>query len=444
MDKNDPQQTASQEAALARLRAADPAAAAETDLTALRAAVQERWDAAPADELARRRWTGWPVRAAAAAAAALVIGGGGFALGNAGAGEPAAAVITLGGPAEASDALGPEPLSRVAGESDMSIWPGYWSRTVFTASGLSGAGGVASAWGFDPSAVFNEATVAAAAAALGVSGTPQLVDGMWTVGPNDGSAAIVQLYPDGTAGLNYYDPTKDVWRCAVTAVEEPAPDGEGSSGAEGSEVLPAPDPCTEQDLGPAAQGDAAISVLRDAMSALGVDPGEFEFVTEDSGDPTWSWVTAYQVVQGQRSGVAWSASLTGAGLQSLYGSAAPLVELGEYQVISPAEAVARLADPRFGVGSGGFIAMERVGAVDDAMVSSGSVPSLPGTVAAGAQIQWPVERVTIVEARLGLALHTQVDGAALLVPTYELTSDDGGVWAVIAVVDSHLDFSSVR
>lgn len=441
--------------AMARLRAADPAVDAEPDLTTLRAAVQERWDQTPPDELARRRF-GWPARLAAAAAAALVVGGGGGYLLGTDTAEPAAEVISLGGAGDGRVA----PEAAGLGEADM-IWPGWYGRTVFTASGLSDAGGSASAWGFDPTAAFNAEAIAAAAQALDVPGEPRLVDGMWVVGPNDGSAATVTLYPDGTTSLSYWDPTKDVWRCPVAP--EPMDDGDTGGGV---------DPCTERDLGPAPVGEAAIAMLRDVLAALGMDPADFEFEASEEGDSGYGWASAYQVVAGQRSGVVWSASFTGAGIQGLYGSTAPLVALGDYQVVSPVRAVARLGDPRFGAAFGGVMPLlEGVAEADLGIdVPEGDVPvgtageaaardaeaetsdvaeppwsaEPPEAPAAGTRVNWPVTDVTIVEARLGLALHTQRDGSTLLVPTYELTGSEGGVWSVIAVVDEQLDFTALR
>src|SRR5665648_560811 len=93
MDDRTPQDVAAEDAAVARLRAADPGAGVVPDTVALRSAVDER-RAAPdvrsdvPDELAARRarrWTGWPAKIAGVAAAALVVGGGGgYAIGAAG------------------------------------------------------------------------------------------------------------------------------------------------------------------------------------------------------------------------------------------------------------------------------------------------------------------------------------------------------------------------
>ncbi|MBX9247105.1 hypothetical protein ICW40_20135, partial [Actinotalea ferrariae] len=337
---------------------------------------------------------------------------------------------------------------------------GGWGRTVFRASGLPTDGGRAPAWGFDPAAAFTQEAAASAAAALGVAGEAELVDGVWTVGPRDGSAAGVTLYPDGTASFNYYDPAKDPWACvgpdAPTSGDAsssgPATSGaagEGSSGAadltEPSIALPEPQPCGDRDLGQAPRGEAAVAVVRDALTALGLDPAGFELAAEDYGDEMWTYVNAHQVVGGQRTGLAWSASLTGGGLQSLYGPLAPAVELGEYDVVSPTEAVERLGDPRFGSGGSGPVRLldGEPGAMAE-MPAEPTTPQLPTTPEAGAPFAWPVTEVTIVDVRLGSALHTLPDGAAALLPTYELISGDGAVWTVLAVAESALDLEPSR
>jgi len=486
------------DAAFDRLRGADPAAGMEPDPTALDAAVRAR-TADPADELATaraRRGRGTWLTVAAVAVGALVFGSAGFALGNAdgGAANTAGGVITLGqqgtgregtggqgagGPAAPETAMG-------AADSKLSssqIAPWYGGRTVFTASGLSDAAGSAEAWAFDPAQVFTEETANRLAQALGVQGTASLVDGAWTVGPNDGSGPSMQLQPDGLASVNFYDPGLDPYSCPTVAPQSEEPqssDGSGVTGSTGSgsatgssgsatsdgtlgeaEAMPMPEPaltCTDTPIGAAPQGDAAISRARDVIGSLGLDAGAFEYETQDPGMPQSSYVTAFQVIGGQRTGATWSIGLVGDGVQSLYGSLAPVASLGSYDVVSANAAVARLTDPRFGASYGGPI-MPIMYAEDGAQlkgapstldrgansVSPEIAPApertVPPTAEPGSPIAWPVAEVTLTSARLGLTMYTLPDGATLLLPAYELSSADGQVWSVIAVADSHLDFA---
>ncbi|NMR20383.1 hypothetical protein [Cellulomonas fimi] len=483
------------DAALERLRASDPAVGAEPDTRSLDAAVRSRVASPPAaerpvagttDELAvaraRRGRSRW-VPAAAVAAGALVFGSAGYALGSAGEDETpsAAPAITLQGMtagAAPSQALGaPEAATDAAARSSM-IAPWYGGRTVFTAAGLSGEGGTADGWAFDGASVFSAETAERVAQALGVSGSAELRFGSWAVGPDDGTGASLQLMPDGTASVSYYDPTLDPYACPQPTGEGPTrSDGSGTSGStEGSagsaepaapEMVPVPVPVPEPGrecldsaaLGDAPQGDAAVSRFRELLASVGVDPDAYQYETGDSGMRELSYVTANQVVDEQLSGTAWSVTFVGDGVQSLYGSLAPLVPLGAYDVVSPAEAAERLMDPRFGATTGGPIMYAARGGVtlegaitelDTGTSSAASEPApatdptVPPTVAPGSALRWPVTEVTLTSSRLGLTLYTQPDGATVLVPAYELSSDDGGTWSVIAVAESQLDLAPAR
>lgn len=465
----DPPTGSDEDAYVDRLRAVDPAARLDTDLTTLRAAVGARAGegstaALVPDQLAARRRSrfGRPLQVAAAAAAILAVGSGGYAVGLDRAPssvQDAAPAITLEGAGGARDsaAAGSTPMAPAPGAESLSSskmadsaagYGGWWGRTVFTSAGLSTQGGTAEAWAFDPSSTFSEATAAAAAAALGLAGAPAFLNGAWQVGPNDGSGPSLTLSPDGQGSLSFYDPTVDPWSCLATDAPPVAPD---ASATLDPAIAPGEPQCAQRDLGPVPSKDAVAARLSEVLAALGIDASSYEMVGEDYGDTTWTYVTAYQVVDGQRTGATWSAAMTGAGLSSLYGSTAPLVSLGRYDVVSPAQAVARLGDPRFGASGGGYpLATDTMmGAKEGAVTSSGAgevapapEPTLPAVPRAGLAFSWPVQAVEITSARLGLAQTWQQDGSVVLVPTYALTGTDGSTWSVIAVADAALDFST--
>jgi hypothetical protein len=472
-----------------RVRAADPAAGLQPDAASLDAAVRrrlgepdERAAAAGADDLDRARGArthATPTRAArlpgrwaavaAVAAGTLVVGtAGGYALGSrdGGTGTTAAAgAISLSGStgsagAAESSALG-EDAARAAADApsvasdtamSSSFLPWFGGRTVFSASGLSDEAGTAEAWAYDPSQVFGTETASRVASSLGLEGEPRLEGGTWVVGPQDGTSASLQLQPDGVTSVSYYDPRLDPFGCPRTlAVPETAVDG---GGTEPGTVDPGIPPCEPAETGPAPQGEAAQARAREVLQAAGVDPDRYEYEVGDSGTPDAAYVTAFEVVDGQRSGLAWSVTLVGDGVQALYGGLAPLVPLGSYEVVSENEAVARLSDPRFGASGGGVMpaassaraAEEAASAIAPAEPApdGGMAPATPpATVAPGAALGWPVTEVELVAARLGLAQHTLPTGATVLLPAYELSSADGATWSVVAVADARLDFSSV-
>ncbi|MDO8106566.1 hypothetical protein Q6348_05075 [Isoptericola sp. b441] len=437
-----------------RLRAADPARGAEPDMVALRAAVAARRAGGQvSDQLAARRSRRW-IPVAAAAAAALVVGsGGGFAIGAL-RGDHETSVSLADGPAvapgPADQAVGgagspgaevqaqPPELAAGGGAAtrgmgDASL--GFYGRTVFTASGLSDQGTTAHVWAVDVGAVADRATVARVAAALGLDGAVQETGpGGFTVGPQDGSGPNLSIYPGGFGDVNYYDPAADPWRCDASVKT-----AEGTASA--ATPLPPDGGCAQADLGPAPTVDQATSRLMELLAALGVDAADVE-PGEASDQGGWTYVSAYRVVGGTRTDLMWNATFTGGGLQSLSGSLAPLADLGSYPVISPAAAVQRLGDPRFGAGGGPIRfaadAQASVAPVPEPM--GPTAPTIPPMPEPGSPLSWPVQRVSIVSAELALSTYAQPSGAVVVAPTYRLTGADGSVWSVVAVADDALSF----
>ncbi|TGJ94501.1 hypothetical protein DLJ96_19345, partial [Actinotalea fermentans ATCC 43279 = JCM 9966 = DSM 3133] len=385
---------------------------------------------------------------AAGVAGVLAFGVGGYALGSAGGSGGGASVATADAPitlqdfSAGSQGGAPEGVTMGAADARMSSMPGFWGRTVFTSAGLGTEGTSAPAWAYDAAGTFSAETAAKVAAALGVAGEPRQEYGSWTVGPNDGQGPTVSLQPDGTTSVSFNDPGKDPWACTVVATP-------GSDTATTEEMAIDPQAgCGQPDLGPAPSPDAAIATSKDVLGSLGLEPAGYEYATESYDDAAAILaVSASQVVDGQRTGVVWSLTYSGAGLSSLYGSLAPAVPIGDYDVVSPTAAVERLGDPRFG--SPGVIAYARdghamtmlEGATTDVAPVEPEVPTVPPTVGEGAAVSWPVDEVTITSARLGWAVHHQADGGAVLVPSYELSDAEGSTWSVIAVADDELDFS---
>lgn len=449
-----------------RLRDADPAAGAEPDIARLDAAVAARTGAVagpaaagrPADELAARRrrqplGARW-LQVAAGVAALAIVGTSGYALGSgssasdqtaAGSSIPASipAPVDLGGaaPEAASGAASAAGGALKMAGDRMSM--GFGGRTVYTGSGLSTDGGVATAWGFDAEAAYSRETAEKVAKALGVTGEPVQEWGSWRIGPNDGSGPSVQVQPDGLTSLNYYDPTVQAGQCFSTLTNLGAASADPGSAA--IEIAPIPDPASCEGGAPAPGADQAIERTRELLRAMGVDDADYEITLGESWTPELASVTAELLLDGQRTGVAWNAQLAADGVvQSLNGSLAPVVALGELEVISAADAVARLTDPRFG-SSWGVMPLAR-GAELQAEPDVSIMPvepdfTIPAAPVAGAKLPWAVTEVTLTSARLGLGLTTLDTGATVLLPSYELSDGSGSTWSVVAVADAHLDFA---
>jgi hypothetical protein len=286
------------------------------------------------------------------------------------------------------------------------------SHSDFRASALlSASEGTAAAYAYDAPAASTAENVAALASALGVEGTPEVRDGAWNVGPQDGTAPSLWVSLDGTLSFSSFHPGRDPWLCDEND-------------------------CTP--TGEAPGEEAAIGALRDLIAATGRDPASFEYASEVWDDYPTRTATARPVVDGQQLDQGWGLELGPDGVISVYGALAELTPLGDYPVVSEREAFERLSDPRFSTDlmgwplvDGGAEAYE-----EEEWVPPTEPPAVPR---AGAPVSWPVRDVEIVSARLGIASHWQQDGSVSVVPTYEFTDAAGGIWPVIAVAESSLD-----
>ncbi len=451
-----------------RLRGADPARAMDLDLDAIRHEVHRR-TTDRRQAVGPMRW----LRVAAVAATVAAVGIGGFVIGD----RTRASVVdtatsapgtvgsasatgrvsvgpTTGGPAPAmaeggkAVATAPTPTgiagsktgapatgAGVAGDAKM----GYYGRNHFSAGGLSTAGGSAEAWTFDPTGVVSQQRAESLAAQLGVTGTAVAQYGSWVVGPNDGSGPMVSLSGDGLASFSYSDPAK--WNIPTCGEVGIAIDGGGAE-------APSPDgtsvaPCEAQPSVPAIGTADAVQRSKEILTSVGADVSQYQFEANGENEKgPYTWVTAYSLVNGVRTGQTWWFSFVGTDLAGVNGQLAPVVSLGQYEVISPAAAVQRLNDLRFG-GFGGAIAYDTM----PMPTSEGpSTPPnevvLPPVPAAGAPLSWPVNEVTITSAKLDLAMQWQTDGSVIVAPSYTLNAADGSSWSVIAISDAGLDFSS--
>ncbi|TDE94264.1 hypothetical protein EXU48_12615 [Occultella glacieicola] len=499
MSSDDPTGT---DEAFRRLRAADPAAGSTPDLDMLRSAVtarvgdleedgpgrRERENTEHDDELLakrnRRAAVGRGRRGllvAASVAALAVFGGGGYAIGAASGTEPdgGSVVASDGSEDAAGGAVEQEALGRVAD----TMLAGY-GRTEFTADGLSTQGSAAEAYGLDAGAALTAERVAQVAQALGLEGEPVLADGAWTVGSWDGGGPVLSVYVDGTASTSYTNPSLDPWRCAAIEQIEPDTGGGDTAAAE----------CEGEQV--AAGEDEAIAAAQAVVTAAGGDVGDYNWSITEPGEHATNVLATPNIGAGTVEGViGWQFTVTTEGIASAWGSMAEVFSLGSYEVVSPAEAVQRLTDPRFGAGGGGIMPFSAAGsAVAEApagpVEDSGAGEPAPGTAAeetapgtaqdpaqesaqesapeaveapagpadapvdaappteapapaeVGAPIDWPVRQVTINGSELVLMSVYSDDGAVVLVPAWRLFDTEGGVWTMNAVADAGLDFGA--
>lgn len=302
------------------------------------------------------------------------------------------------------------------------------------------------AWRID--ADVDPAQVAAIAAALGLTGDPaeQPADwgGGWIVGPNDGSGPSLTVSADGLGSWWYSGgPMAGGWACA-----EPAVVSDGT-GAEGEDIVvePAPDGrgTCEVPEPPAnvPSGEEAETLMRDLLVAWGVDPTTVEM--DNYADQWGANVTAYLLLDGQRSPIAWGASFGGDG-ELLYanGVLGTPEQVADYPRIGAAAGFERLQDGSTWFGGGGF------GVADSAVVRGAATPSdaaeggplavdpavdvMPGAPEPGSAIQ-----VTITGVEEELWMVWDADGVVWLVPGYTFVADDGGRYSVPAIPDDLIE-----
>jgi hypothetical protein len=418
---------------VARLRAADPAGDIEArdgfaDEVIARMTGPEAEPmagTAPVADLdtarARRRPRWLPFVAVAASIA--IVGAAGYGIGATTGGpkslaDGAAPPITLqsNGRPDSVTPGGTEPSVGSGAATDQkmssSTYPYGFGRNAFSATGLGTEAGTAQAYVYDPRSASSSDKVTALAAALGIGLPAELRDGSWVAGPQDGSAPSLSVSLDGMLSFYFQNPQLNPWKCEADSACEP-------TGQPPSE-------------------DAAIGALRALLVANGRDPAAFEFTSQVSeGSPTRT-VAAKPVIDGQQVDQGWSLEMAEGGVVSANGALADVVALGTYPVVSAQEGFERLSDPRFGGAATTLpIALRDQASTTEEWVAPTEPPATP---VAGTSVSWPVNKVEIVSARLGLTTQWQPDGSVLVVPAYAFTDAEGGTWSVLAVAESKLDF----
>jgi hypothetical protein len=335
-------------------------------------------------------------------------------------------------------------------------------------------------YGFEAGATVSPGQVGELAAALGVTGEPERIDdgyqSYWRVGPEDGTAPSLWVYEDAQLTWNYNSAwaTQTFPECVAgdaAAGDVGAGDVLGgdvlggdvlggdvavappSEGASDSVATPAdtmvvdracPEP--EPPANVPSQADAEATA-REVMTAIGLDPAGFEF--ETFGDEWFASVSAVERLDGRFDARRFDAGFGGEGvLQYAGGQLAEPFQVGPYPLVDLDAAVARLNDPT-GFYGGGYAPM--LAATDVAVASepspgvateiapSDAVAAMPVTTEPGGTVPPPEEvTVTLTGVEAGVWWAYDVDGSVWLLPAYQFTGDDGGVYTVPAVTDEFL------
>ena len=445
---------------LRALRAADPAAGIEAP-EALRDRVAgmpgEEPVSAPVPLRRRRRWL-LPVAAAGAVVAAIgvgyVWGTGGMDLGPApaplavetGTPDDPAAPIGLGGGSGTQDAPvagsipgavdlpGDGAAAPFSTSTSIAYGWGLPTRQRFILPTFEEMSGQASVYAVDARAQYSAEDAARVAATLGLTGDVRDFEegggGGWIVGDPSDSHFILTHWAGALAQFNKTGVEQPMTACHF-AVSTRYPTLDGAS----HEVVDAFYAEVEHCLAdtPMPTEEQAHEALRSFLAATGMDiESTHVTMTPDTEHRVLS-ATAAWVVQNNTTEIMTSVRVSAAGL--LYGSGptGEVVSLGEYTIVSPAEAAARLNDPAF---SPRLVSSPETDVDYPEYTTPTAPPELPG---AGSTVPWHIAEHEIVSARLGLALLHGPNGEQYLAPAYEFTASDETVWSVIALAEEGLD-----
>ena len=335
-------------------------------------------------------------------------------------------------------------------------------------------------WVFQSGATVTADQVAQLAAALGVTGEPQRHDEggyvHWSVGPTDGTAPYVTVNEDAQLNWSYSSDwaNQTVSASAGCAIAEPMPavDADAEAPIETKPVESVP-PCTVETTPPPVgvpTADEAEARTRELMTAVGLDPADFEL--ETFADQWYASVNATEQLDGQFAGRTFSTGFGAEGvLQYAGGVLAEPAPVGPYPLVDVATAIARLNDPTgFFMGGGGGIALDTGVASREVEVAAAGVdiaeadvasapPATEGSSAGGGsdgsvgsgdvappvsepvpvEIPAPQEiTVTLVDVQPDVWWVWDVDGTVWLLPAYRFIGDDGGWYTVPAVTDEFL------
>jgi hypothetical protein len=390
--------------------------------------------------------------------------------------RPPVVVEAVGGSGQRSGQAGAGEMATDAASTELSAMP-YWAGFTYeVGEALPELPTDAVAYQYPAGADVDEATVAALAAALGVEGDPVRLDDpaigvLWRVGPDDGSAASLTVNRDAQVSWYYSSAWADqpaMERCAAAA--EPAT-GAGSEGSTpgslvGGDAVAGSSPACAAPEPPVGVPTAAEVETRagDLLTAIGQDPASFEL--ETYADDWTASVTAWHVLGGIRSTIAWGFGFGGAGvMQWANGVLAEPVATGPYPLIDLDAAIARLEDqqsmwagatgrgePVLAADAGGVSGSAGSGETGSAAAEPAIAPTDPVAASTEPAIAEPPpsdqpaesipapepEVATLVDVRADFWWAWDADGSVWLLPAYTFIDTEGRVHTVPAVTDEYL------
>lgn len=267
-------------------------------------------------------------------------------------------------------------------------------------------------------------------------------DNLWA--EYQGSNGIGISYSIGSIShLSYYDSSH--WECTVyegeilpdTAEATAAPDEAGATSE--PEAAPGIEECEQGNSATQISDDEALALATEFLAELGVDTASYDWTVDNWGDATTS-------VHGESASAPGDyayADVNSNGVSSAgIGTRGEEVSLGEYDLVSPAEATARLSDPRFQliwVDVPSLWEDEDYYTMLDEVYTNAELPTAP--VTPGSPIPAWVTEAVITDAELTQGLLYAVSGQEYQVPAYILTSTTGEKFTAVALSEDAFDFT---
>lgn len=466
--------------AVHRLRDADPARdVPDLDVVRMKLRLRAQGDAAQgAPERTR-----WLVAVGVAASILMVAGSGaaGIALGRSSASstaeegtttalEQVAAPVNAGGPvSRGQDLAAGGGVAAPSMSKEMAMYP-FTAGGLVASPELEDTPGRAAGYRISGQGVDREALAKQLASTLGLAGSPVRQDYGWVVGSTDGIGPSLWVSDDATVSWSFSNPQASPWTCAAdpSSTSTSATPGSqdpasadvsvGSTGASSPGFNPGP-PDSCEPAAPPMRVQEAQSRAEAIVKSLGVtaDAGPAVGIEWESGSDAYTtWVTGWHLVEGQRTQLSWSFTFSDRELAWASGVSASVVKLADFPVLGARSAVERSSDPRFAAFGpmpsydGGVIPMAEARAGNDVApavgsAASGSTQGTPATDtrAEGTRVRVWWDPAVATSATPALSQYWEPEGTLLMLPAYRLeTADDRGVWTVISVDSTFVDFVS--
>lgn len=420
----------------------------------------------------------------AAAVAALALGGGGYALGvNTGddmpqaspststqdSGEDAEGLADSPGMSSQTESAVTESAEKMADSAEGDMGGGYAGPVIPVAGeGLSTERTTGKVYGGSGEGQWADGEAQTLlqeyADQLGIEGTVQDEPGNenYAFVFDDTTGRTLSAYSYGNnSSLDYSNPALDPSCEAMKAEMANAEPGEDfgwfGPGTGLTDIA-----CAE--LGPAPDDATAIATAQEFLSQLGIDATGYSFEVQPSYDYSETVLTGDEAVatsapdrqqggpemtstevaisptDGPLAGFRdWHVSTTSAGISYANIQFGELVELGDYPVISPAEAVERVNDVRFqqlGAWIPDLDYYDESGNYEEWVEPEPLPPVSPGD-----PIPYPLSESAVISAELHTGMVSLWDGTEFIVPVYDLSDADGNHWQVMGLAEEALDFT---